>query len=292
VNTNNFQYSVLKYKHSLLLNEVVNVGILFYFPVDYRIEFIYPTKLNRIGHLYPDFNTGTIKIVQSVFETKCRNFNYEWEAFERSLFAGTDVKKEFRQIITDEFLIDDASSLYFDDIKIGVNIGIEQIISYYRKEYFACYDDKPINPNKKDEKYIEHKFKQQLKSTSVNSNFNLEINKEISVGLFSEKFKWGWKNGTDNLIAPVGFDLLEPDTIKQKALLWFGKLSFLNDFAVQNNISFHLITSKPTDKNLFKAYDNALKVIIKAKAPKQLFEETNIDKYTDYLSKNITGTIK
>lgn len=279
-----FQYSVLKYRHSFLLNEVVNVGLLLYFPEERIIKFIYPFRLNRISGLYSNFDIGTIKTVQGIFDSRCNELNQEWSSLNKSLLAALEPPK-FENIISDYFLVEDASSLYFDIYKNGVNVGINKILSHYYEEYFSCYSEHAPHIHKKDEKYIEQRIKSQLKSNLKNSNnkISLEINKEISLGLISERFKLGWRNGSENLIAPIAFDLLETETIKQKSLSWFGKLSFLGEYAKANNISFHILTSKPSDKSLFKAYDNALKVIEKANAPKEIYEDKQIDEYANYI---------
>ena len=49
-------YSVLQYKHSALLNEAINVGVLFYFPEDTKkLYFRYATP-DRIRAIYTGFD--------------------------------------------------------------------------------------------------------------------------------------------------------------------------------------------------------------------------------------------
>jgi hypothetical protein len=291
-----FSYSVLKYRHSILLNEILNVGLLFYFPEDKRILFSFPTKLNRISHLYQNINIATIKTVQAIFTSHCSRLNREWDFTANSLFKDViEVERPFKKLINEIFLVEDASSLYFEDIKTGINVGLKETISYYEKEYFSCYEDILINPNKKDEKYIEHKLKSTLRQTLKDNQFSvydISIDKNIKTGLVSERFKYGWKNGGDKLISLIGFDLVEAESIQKKAYEWYGKLSFLKDYAKENNTEFHLLTSKPTSKKLFKSYDSALNVINAAEAPSKIYEDSEIEKYSEYLADHITGKVK
>jgi hypothetical protein len=55
--SNYFTYSVLQYKHSLALGEILNVGILFYFPDDGCFEFINGDG-SRVKSVYPDFDNS------------------------------------------------------------------------------------------------------------------------------------------------------------------------------------------------------------------------------------------
>lgn len=287
VNTT-FQYCTLKYRHSIFLNENVNVGLLFFFKEEKKLEFIYPKSLTRISHLYSNINIGIIKRVQNIIRKKCFEINQS-SFFEDHIFFPTSKdERGFEFLIKNKILLDDASSLYFDEIKTGLNFGTENIISHYQSDFFSCYDLPNIYQGRKDEKFIENKLKSNLKN-SVQEFSKLEIDKTIPAGLISERFKLGWKNGTNNLIAPIGLDLIEADSIKQKALTWFGKLSFLNSYAKTHNTEFHLLISKPTGRNLVNAFNKAIKVIEKADAPIQIYTDTEIEKYSDYVSENLTG---
>lgn len=60
MNKLSFQYCLLKYVHSQLLGESVNIGIFFLFP-DGKFYFKYPDNFARIKPLYEDFNEGQLK---------------------------------------------------------------------------------------------------------------------------------------------------------------------------------------------------------------------------------------
>jgi hypothetical protein len=61
-----FKYSILQYKHSQLLKEAVNVGLLLYFPTEQRIEFVLGNAA-RIKTLYPDFNLAFFhKVIKNI----------------------------------------------------------------------------------------------------------------------------------------------------------------------------------------------------------------------------------
>lgn len=288
---NNFQYCTLKYRHSIFLNENVNVGLLFFFEEERKLEFIYPKSLTRISHLYSNVNIGIIKRVQNIIRKKCYEINRSSIFDDQVIFPTSIKERTFEFLIKNKILLEDASSLYFDEIKTGLNFGTEKVISHYESDFFSCYDLPNVYQGRKDEKFIEHKLKSQLKN-SVKDSSRLEIDKTIPAGLISERFKLGWKNGTSNLIAPIGLDLIEADSIKQKALTWFGKLSFLNSYAKSHNTEFHLLISKPTGKNLINSFNKAIKVIQEADAPIRIYTDTEIDKYSDYVSENITGYLQ
>ena len=293
--TKTFSYSVLKYRHSIFLNEILNVGLLFYFPNEKRIHFSFPNKLNRISHLYKNLNISIIKTVHSIFVNQCYILNREFDFNSTGLFQDVlDIERPFKNIINDAFLVEDASALYFEEIKTGIYSDYKEIISYYEEGYFSCYEDSLINSEKKDEKYIENKLKSNLRHTLKNNQFNIydiSIDKNINTGIVSERFKWGWKNGGDKLISLVGFDLVESDSIRKKAYEWFGKLSFLKEYAVGHNTEFHILTSKPTSRKLIKEYNSAINVIRKSEAPTEIITDSEIEDYSKRIATHITGKV-
>lgn len=64
-----FIYSVLQYKHSLSLKEILNVGVLFYFPEEQKIEFV-SGGFSRVKGAYPMVNTHLLKSYIKEIEIK------------------------------------------------------------------------------------------------------------------------------------------------------------------------------------------------------------------------------
>ena len=75
------------------------------------------------------------------------------------------------------------------------------------------------------------------------------------------KFDIAWQNGTLNLVKPIGFDLKEGIGIANKAHKNFGQFYDLQSEAEKNNLCYDLILGKPTNRNLFKDYDHAVKLL-------------------------------
>ena len=64
-----FIYSVLQYKHSLSLKEILNVGVLFYFPDEQKFEFV-SGGFSRIKGAYPMVDTHLLKSYIKEIEKK------------------------------------------------------------------------------------------------------------------------------------------------------------------------------------------------------------------------------
>lgn len=123
----NYSYSVLKYRPSLLLDERVNLGLLFVFPEEKRVEFVFPKNLARLASLYPEVSLCQIEKYLKHFENKAKKL------------TGTQIAVS-PSIIEDEFLIKDSNSFFFDDFKSGNTNSIEDRIHSYFWMYFTVYE--------------------------------------------------------------------------------------------------------------------------------------------------------
>jgi hypothetical protein len=50
-----------------------------------------------------------------------------------------------------------------------------------------------------------------------------------------------------------------------------------------NNFKFDILSTKPTKRDLYKSYDQALRIIYDANTPKKIYEENSIEDYLDEL---------
>ena len=62
-------YSILQYKHSPILREAINIGVLFYFPEETRKLYLNITDSTRLRSIYENFDNcyfnTSVKIIQS-----------------------------------------------------------------------------------------------------------------------------------------------------------------------------------------------------------------------------------
>ncbi|MEO7310939.1 MAG: hypothetical protein ABIX01_11120 [Chitinophagaceae bacterium] len=113
----------------------------------------------------------------------------------------------------------------------------------------------------------------------------LEINKLLDTGIIAETFKLGWSNGSLNLITPIALDLQEKQSLLRKSYEWYGKLNLFSDVAKAENVRFDILTTRPSNQQLFPAYDTALSVIESSDATIKIIEESSLEAYTEQIEK-------
>ena len=293
IKTSIYTYCVLQYRHSQVLEECLNVGLLVYFPEYKQLHFLFPKKLGRITTVYPEVQERTIKLYLHSFADKVNYLNRSAD-----IFANGIMDTSFVKFISENLLPPDSSSLQFSDPKRGLmrtndlsqKEDIAMVSEKLYKQYFYAYDSAIVDNNKRDEHYIISTYKRFLKEKENERGeqfkaiyYDVEIS-PTEGELF--KFDICWQNGTKNLVKPVSFDLTKPEHVQNKALKFFGQFKHLESYAEENNIMFDILLAKPKRKELFKNYNNAIKLLEEPKRVRLIAEE-EIYKYSEKTAETI-----
>ncbi|WP_421829401.1 DUF3037 domain-containing protein [Larkinella sp.] len=274
-----FHYSILQYHHSQALGEVLNIGVLLWFPEQHQVIFRYPSRLSRISKLYPSFPEKTIRSYFRGITAKTQQLNKQPDIFIK-------YEQRPRLFLDHEILIRDSSALQFSDVKTAVlyTDDLAAISDQFYRLYLSFYDQQEEYRIPHDESYLVKEFqkrlRQRLNGVSLREAFEHPLTIKPEGTNFSYKFPFAWQNGTYNLVKPVSFDLKLEESIHEKATFNFGQFSFLQPYANEHNARFDLLVARPKDKNLYSAYDDALQQI--ESVPKvKIVEEDELDSYSE-----------
>ena len=275
-----FRVSILNYRHSYELGEIINIGALIYNVNEPRLEFLYPKKLQRLSSLYTDISIATIRNYLKDFENQSNKISHFLNN-KKSQLLGLDRfdydLEKLPLIIENEFLKTDSTSFYFSEMIKGATEDFSSVINYYRQRLDNLYE-LDSSRSRKDEEYIIKSFESVFKERkSLKSNIQKDI--LLTNEFFSEEFKYGWKNGRFNLITPVSFDLSQSKTIDDKACKWHGKLDSFQKKALDENLNFDILVTKPNDRSLIKNFNNAINYLNTITTPKRILFEDELDDY-------------
>jgi hypothetical protein len=272
-----FTYSVLKYVHSQFLGEELNLGIILFFPDQHSLIFRHPKSINRFRKAYKNFTESAIRQYLKSFEEKAK------------LLSKKEVTGKLEDILQTFFLVRDASTLQFDEVKSVVlyTDDIQTISDHYFNLYFPEQEllidhIKPIT---------DHQITVSYKNLLFEHNDNLKKFISEAVELRNEKAHFksdlAWKNGTLNAVKGISFDLKEEGAISDKALLINAKLNYLQQEAFERNIRFDLLVSPPKQADLLTAYDKALYILSDIKANKKIVTQDQLFEYASFTAREI-----
>lgn len=296
MNTQTYTFSVLRYRHSQALGEVLNVAVLLYVRAQKQLHFIYPERLVRLKFAYPDISERTLRTYLRFFEQRAQQLTQKPE-----LFAAYDLERQpLDHFIQQEFLQEDASALVFAPSKAGVFYGdsIDKLIQYLNAAFLYPFEASGSGNTPMDETHLIHRYRKLLHeflADAPKEEANLRENKKVEFHPTAHiregkhlKFDFAWQNHTRNLVRPVSFDLKRRESIQRKAHQYYGQFMDpdVQSYAEKENCRFDLLLAKPRKKELFTVYDNAVKLLERPDHVK-LVPEEELTAYTQLTIKAI-----
>jgi hypothetical protein len=282
--TNFYTYCILKYKHSPYLDESINIGVLIYFEDTQRFLFKYSKTLNRVKSIYDNVPERTIKEYIRQID---KHLNIYQKTLD-SIFPLNDLN--LKSFLTRHILPNDSTVLQFSHFKTESLRGFSE--DFIEKIVLdnVFIDDIKVQNHQSQEPKIISKLLSSLKESGLNEYRHKTNRFQEDYVLTNEtgnefKFDIAWQNGTLNLVKPIGFDLKEGMGIANKAHKNFGQFYDLQIEAEKNNLCYDLILGKPTNKNLFKDYDHAVKLLLNIKNSRLI----DADDLNEYSKKVITA---
>lgn len=267
-----FTYSILQYKHNLVLGEVLNVGILFHFPKENKFEFVKGDG-HRARSIYPDFDNSLFNAyIKSISDKVKKHVD---------IFSEQSDKTDFSLYIQKNILAEDAAGLVF---KAPVQVKayydtIQTVVNEYSKLLLPGINIEKPNIIKHNEQYIIKTFQSYFQDKYKAIENKIIKNKSVRTAHFDIKFDLSFVKGVQYLIKPISFDLSEENAIQTKAATIYGHLSELKEYAKTNKSEIEFLISKPQDKKFIPEYENALDLIDGLKASK-LFTEDKWESHT------------
>ena len=282
-------YSTLKYQHSALLGESLNIGVLIYFPFEDKIVFKYSKNLGRIKAIYDVISEKTIKHYLSQIESTVKNFSDY-----KSPFFDIDKDNFFDLFIEKNILPKDGSVLQFAESKQAFlnSRTTEETIAYLSNRFIFEVQKSHSFNNSLKEPQLTKKFYGYLsdldfeKINSTDERFHKDYIVVNETGN-EFNFEYAWQNGTLNLVKAISFDLKEARGLADKAYKNFGLFTDLKNEAIANNLRYDLLIGKPVSKDLYREFDHAINLLSTLEKVDIIFED-EIENYSKIAIKALT----
>ena len=264
-----FSYSILTYKHSLFLGEVLNIGVLFIFPDENVVEFHYPKKLNRIRDLYGNFNENLIKEYLKAFETKSKSLNRHLDKY---VFGYND-------LISDYLIVEDASALQFDSFRSGIYYKpFEEVSKQYVELVLGDYQSETIGTIHRitSDRIVKNVTSKIIDLNPKSKDFlKFDINRILKNKHVEFKSDFYWKNGNINHSKAISFDVVKENTIIDNALLLNAKLRQLEK-SKHKNAHIDFIIQSPKQENFSDTFDEAISILNENQIEKRFYTDWTV----------------
>lgn len=276
-----FTYSLLKYRYNQLTEESLNLGILFIFPGEGHISFVAPSSLGRLEHAFPGVSIQDVRAYLKSFEGQAKKLKPHLGRY----------ADDYQSLINEQFLIPNGSSIHFDELhNAPLWKDVPTTIDLFSNQYLAGYGKRSTEGKVQQhtEAYILDKYKKLLTEKAEGRELSTLV-KEKTVIVENEITSFSsdlyWRNGTQNLVKAVSFDLTTEEGIENKAFALSKRLDLLGELFEKNNQRVDILVSKPSKPGLKHVYQNAKEVLKAAGSPHQVIEEGTFQRYVAHVLK-------
>ncbi|MGH2637669.1 MAG: DUF3037 domain-containing protein [Rhabdochlamydiaceae bacterium] len=258
-----FSFSVLRYTHDIIGGEFVNIGVVVYGPDRQYLKSKISSKYARISGVFHGFDPHAYASYTHRLQKRINEHGAELE-------TGWLFTHEKLGDLLKFYLPQDDSAYQFGTVRSGITEDLEKEL----QRLFARYVTKYVKPEHKegrDDDAIWNAFRQQFPKKQLLDKLTEHT---LRAPDYVRVFDNAWKNERWHFAEPLSLDLLDKESIIDKAHRWFGRIESLKkgneDFKV------HFLVGLPRGSKLVEAAKNAEHILSGAGKSVELIQETDV----------------
>lgn len=271
-----YSFVVLRYVHDVMAGEFINVGVALYAPGAKYIGGLCNTRYGRVTRMFGDIDgeyfRGLMRYIEVRFEELGDRLLNELPFYK----APADILQ-----IAKDILPPDDSSLQWSEAGGGQTEDPARTLDELFERMVARYEVRIQRAGREDGD-VWRVFKKELENRHVLSRLQP---KRIIARDYDYEFEHGWKNENWHVYEPVSFDLLETDSILDKANRWLGRITTLRDSP--DKFKLHMLLGEPSLEKHRPSFLKAENILNKIPGEKVLVREHEAEKFSESLATEI-----
>ena len=271
----NYSTIILRYVHDVVTGEFANIGVVLYAPDQRFLEARLTTSYERLNAIF-------LKIDHLHFRALMRYLANRFEEL------GAEIRDDLHvppvnalSEIVKKVLPPDDSSLQWSQPGGGITDDPARVLGETYKRMVERFIAGATQVSRSDEEIVKP-FKARL-----GRMVEKLTEKIIETKDYQYDFRFAWKNDIWHLYEPVSFDLVDPNSIREKANRWLGRGVALNDAREKEKFKIHFILGEPRQAGTQAAFENALHLLQKIPGQKQLVREDEVEDFAEQVTEAI-----
>jgi Protein of unknown function (DUF3037) len=267
-----FTYTVLRYVHDIATGEFVNMGVALYAPEAKYVSAICNSRYGRLSRMFLEVNGDNLRslmrYIQARFEEYAAKLNTE---------LALEKPKSVMEIAV-SILPRDDSSLQWSEPNGGFTEDPAATLEQLYTRLVEKYEQRAQLPSRNDDE-VWRAYRKELEAKQILARLQP---KRIVAKDYDHEFDHAWKNGVWNLFQPVSMDLLDADSILDKANRWLGRAMNLKDS--DEKFRLWMLIGEPRIEKLKPAYVKALNILHKMPVRKDFVTEHEAQRFSEQLA--------
>ena len=266
-----YQFALIRYLNNETSGEFVNVGLLMWSPSTRRLVARVSTRYSRMAQFFLNFDGLTYREVLSELRSRIASLADALQKGEQLAFgegAPQPLPRDFQGIL-ERVLRTDATALRWSPIMGGVVPDPEVRADELFEELIRRHEA-PAHHRGRTEEQIWSDVDRTLEESGLGDEIERHV--RVSGSRYEYTFHAGWMNGKRQVMQPISFDLMDADTIVEKANTWSGRLYNLSK-GNPKAFEFTAVVAPPSRTDLRKGYSRALGILEEAPAVREIVSE-------------------
>lgn len=269
-----YSYSVLRYVHDAATREFVNVGVVLYAPTKGFLKGRCSSRYRRAAALFGHKVDG--KAFRQLTQFVELEINRLGDRIRVDLpLAGNQI-----ETVLDRILPRDDSSIQFSQAGAGISSDLDRTLSELNERVVERYEKR--ERERRTEEDVWRVFRAPLVRQEVVQY--LQPKKIVSPSIEYE-FQYAWKNARWHALEPISFDLVDAQHMSEKAALWVGRMTGLQD--AHEELELHVLLGAPQEDNLQKAFVKVQNLLHKMPGKHEFYKESEAETVAQQLAKDI-----
>jgi hypothetical protein len=278
MNKHPYTYTVLRYVHDTSTGEFANVGVVISAPSAKFADAILRPTYGRLSKMFPGMDgehfRQVIRHLQSRFEEIASQVREEMDLGQKPTNA---------QELAFSVIAPDDSSFQWSAMGSGLAADLPVTLESIYQKMVERYDDRQKTESRSDE-LVWKSFKKRLEERKVLSRLHP---KTISVQDDEVTFSHAWKNHQWHCMETLSFDLMQPQSIREKAHSWLGKMTSIKDATEKFRVCY--LVGEPQLEGSRRAFEQALNVLHKTPVEHEIIREHEAESFAAEVAKEIAA---
>ncbi|MGB1249298.1 MAG: DUF3037 domain-containing protein [Candidatus Promineifilaceae bacterium] len=213
-----FEYTVLRYVHDPMTQEFLNIGVVVYSATESIL-------LGKLNHLYGRLSDAFTSLNARQHGRLIRSIDRQISTVHRKLQQSTGLlptnNRPLSMLLPDIFP-DDDSSIQFSQIGAGLTKNLKKQLDFLFTRMVMRYAEKDTQPTRNNDDVWRLSYRNAFRSANVlDKMYPLEISPYPNSRPYT--FDRAWRNEVHRPYEALSFDLVQKDSIRNKAELWIAR---------------------------------------------------------------------
>ncbi len=276
-----YTFTVLRYVHDIATGEFANVGVALYAPEAKYLSALCTPRYGRLTRIFLSINGDHFRALTRFIQAR---FEEHAEKIRGELPLGGLPKTVMD--IAHTILPPDDSSLQWSEPGGGITEDPAKTLEDLYDRLVQRYEEKEKLPSREDED-VWKEFKKELERKHVLRHLTP---KRIVARDYDYEFEHARQNQIWHVYEPVSFDLMEAESIREKAIRWFGRIHNLKDS--NDQFKLYMLLGEPRDEKLKSAFTKAQNILHKMPVEHEFISEREAESFSRDLASELAKHVQ